>query len=99
MTMMPWKLTTKLVAAKPAGAVATAAIMTGTAAAQLPMPGLSLGKDKPPPTPEEIERQKQIDNAYKSATSKIPNQTGAAANYPWGGVRPAPATPPKKKPQ
>jgi hypothetical protein len=98
---MPWKLTTKLMALKLAGAMAIGAIMTGTAAAQLPMPGLSLGKDKPPPTPEEIERQKQIDNAYKSATSKIPNQTGAAANDPWGGVRPAPApgTPPKKKPQ
>jgi hypothetical protein len=92
---MPWKLTTKLVAVKLAGAVAIAAIMTGTAAAQLPMPGLSLGKDKPPPTPEEIERQKQIDNAYKSATTKIPNQSGA--NDPWASVRPAPATPSKKK--
>jgi hypothetical protein len=95
MTTMRWKFITKRAVAKLAGAAAIAAIMTGTASAQLPMPGLSLGKDKPPPTPEEIERQKQIDNAYKSATTKIPVQSGA--NDPWADVRPAPATPSKKK--
>jgi len=48
-------------------------------------------------TPEEQKRQKQIDEAYKAATNKIPNQV---ANDPWTGVRPAPAAPaPKKKPQ
>jgi hypothetical protein len=97
MTIMPWKFTTKGAVAKLAGAMVIAAIMTGTAAAQLPMPSISLGKDGPPRTPEEIEKQKQIDNAYKSATSKIPNQSGA--NDPWGDVRPTPTTPPKKKPQ
>jgi hypothetical protein len=97
MTIMPWTFTTKRAVATLAGAAAIAAIMTGTAAAQLPMPSISLGKDRPPPTPEEIEKQKQIDNAYKSATSKIPNQGNA--NDPWGDVRPAPTTTPKKKPQ
>ena len=78
------------------GAAAIAAALTAPAAAQMPM-GISLGKDKPPPTPEEVARQKAIDNAYKSATNKIPNQ-GAVANDPWADVRQSPAAPgPKKK--
>ena len=56
-----------------AGAVL--ALLTGAAYAQFPMPSISLGKDKPPPTAEEIERQKAIDNAYNSATKKIPDKT------------------------
>jgi hypothetical protein len=48
-------------------------------------------------TPEEQEKQKQLDDAYRAATNKIPNQ---AANDPWASVRPAPAAPAaKKKPQ
>ena len=78
------------------GAAAIAALAAGPAAAQMPM-GISIGKDKPPPTPEEVARQKAIDNAYKSATNKIPNQ-GAVANDPWADVRQSPAAPgPKKK--
>ena len=77
-------------------AAAIAAVLTAPAAAQMPM-GISLGTDKPPPTPEEVARQKVIDNAYKSATNKIPNQ-GAVANDPWADVRQSPAAPaPKKK--
>jgi hypothetical protein len=66
-------------------------LLTGTAYAQsgFPMPSLSLGKDKPPPTPEEIERQKAIDNAYNAANKKIPEKKEAAD--PWGNVRPNPA--------
>ena len=65
-------------------------LLTGTAYAQtggFPMPSISLGQDKPPPTPEQIERQKAIDNAYNSATKKIPDKKEAAD--PWGNVRPS----------
>jgi len=65
------------------------ALLTGAAYAQtgFPMPSISLGQDKPPPTPEQVERQKAIDNAYNSATKKIPEKQGAAD--PWGTVRPS----------
>jgi hypothetical protein len=42
-------------------------------------------------TPEE----KQIDNDYKAAASKIPDQK---PNDPWGAIRPAPSTPSPKTP-
>jgi hypothetical protein len=64
-------------------------LLTGAAYAQsgFPMPSISLGKDKPPPTPEEIERQKAIDNAYSAANKKIPDKQVPAD--PWGSVRPS----------
>jgi hypothetical protein len=50
---------------------------------------------KRPLTPEEQERQKQLDNDYKAATKKIPEQK---AYDPWADVRPTPTVPaPKKK--
>jgi hypothetical protein len=42
-------------------------------------------------TPEE----KQIDNDYKAANSKIPDQK---PNDPWSAIRPAPSTPSSKTP-
>jgi hypothetical protein len=52
------------------------------------MPGMSLGgKEQKQLTPEEQEKQKQLDADYKAATKKIPDQGGAD---PWGGVRPTP---------
>jgi hypothetical protein len=55
-----------------AGAVA---LLTTSASAQMPMPSMSLQGDKKRPlTPEEQERQKQLDNDYKAATSKIPDE-------------------------
>jgi len=54
-------------------------------------------QEKKPQTPEEQERQKQLDDAYKAATNEIPDHS---ANDPWASVRTAPATPaPKKTPQ
>jgi hypothetical protein len=54
------------------------------------MPKMSIGgEQKRPLTPEEQERQKQIDADYKAATSKIPAQKGAPD--PWADVRQAPA--------
>jgi len=71
------------------------ALLTGAASAQMPMPSISLGKDKPAPTAEEIARQKALDNAYNAATKKIPDKKVAAD--PWGNVRPNPAASPKNK--
>ena len=61
-----------------------------------PMRSVHLGgEQKRPLTPEEKERQKQLDDDYKAATNKTPDQK---ANDPWGFVRPAPTVPaPKKK--
>jgi len=73
------------------------AVPTGSAFAQSNpfMPKMSLqGDQEKQLTPEEQERQKQIDEAYKAATNKIPNQV---ANDPWTGVGPAPAAPAPKK--
>ena len=76
----------------------TLSLLSGSAYAQIPapssssgnpfMPGMSLGgKEQKQLTPEEQERQKQLDAEYKKATNKIPDQKGAD---PWSGVRPTP---------
>jgi hypothetical protein len=52
-------------------------------------PKLSIGGEKKRVlTPEEQEREKQIDADYRAATSKIPTQK---APDPWADVRQAPA--------
>lgn len=42
---------------------------------------------KPPPTPEEIEKQKAADKAYDAAIHKIPDKK--TSSDPWGTIRPA----------
>ena len=69
-----------------AGAAAALALVPVGAAAQLPM---SMAHDKPAPTPEQIEKQRALDKAYKAATQKIPEKNVAD---PWGNIRPAPGT-------
>ena len=72
------------------------ALMTAYASAQ-GMPPISLRPNERTLTPEERERQKQIDDDYKAATKKIPEQR---ANDPWAAIRPTPTAPaPKKKQQ
>jgi hypothetical protein len=69
-------------------AAALVALLPVGAAAQIPM-GLSLGhNDKPALTPEQLEKQRALDKAYKAAKEKIPEKNAAAAD-PWGGIRPA----------
>jgi hypothetical protein len=73
------------------GIIAALAISFATAAsAQLPMPSISLGGDQRKLTPEELEKQKAIDNAYRDANRKIPEKNKPAD--PWGDVRPAPSS-------
>jgi hypothetical protein len=69
-----------------AAAAAVVSLLPAGAAAQLPM-GVSLGHDLPAPTPEQVEKQRAIDKAYKAAKEKIPEKNAAAD--PWGGIRPA----------
>jgi hypothetical protein len=83
---------------------ATLLLLTAAAAAQ----GVNIGEngvgfspfkpqDKKPLTQDEIDKQHKLDDAYKAATNKIPDQK---ANDPWAVVRPSSPTPaPKKKTQ
>jgi hypothetical protein len=67
------------------GAAVILALLTGAAAAQLPMPGISFGqKDKPKLSPEEQAAQDARDRAYKAELNKIPEKKG---NDPWGNIR------------
>jgi hypothetical protein len=74
-------------------AAAIIALLTGAASAQIPMPGINLSPDRQM-TPEEKEKQKVIENAYKSAIEKIPDKKAPAD--PWGAVR---STTPSSKPK
>src|SRR3974377_560703 len=62
------------------------------------IPSVSLqGEPKRLLTPEEQEKQEKLDNAYKAATKKIPDQK---LKDPWADVRPTSTVPaPKKKQQ
>jgi hypothetical protein len=71
------------------------AMLTTSAFAQMPPINLLQGEQKRPLTPEERERQKQLDNDYKAAISKVPEQK---ANDPWADVRPTQSTPSAKTP-
>lgn len=71
------------------------ALLTGIASAQIMTPNINLapGRER---TPEEIEKEKAIEDAYKSAIGKIPDKK--APVDPWGGVRsnPSPSSKPKQ---
>jgi hypothetical protein len=73
------------------GAGVIVILLTGVAAAQLPMPGISLGGDnKRKLTPGEIAKQKATDSAYRAALDKIPEKKVTVD--PWGNIRSAPST-------
>ena len=63
-------------------------LLTERASAQMPgMMNQPMQKEQKHLTPEEEERQKQLDKDYKAATGKIPDQKAAD---PWATVRPTP---------
>ncbi len=70
-------------------AAAVLALLTGTAAAQFPTPSVSLQPQQRKLTPEELEKQKAIDQAYRAVNSKIPDKK---VDDPWATVRGAPTT-------
>jgi hypothetical protein len=49
------------------------------------MPAINMAPQGKHMTSEEIEKQKEIDRAYKDAISKLPDQQGS--KDPWGNVR------------
>ena len=79
-----------------AGSIALSALVSGGAAAQF-MPGISLGSDARPLTAEEKEKRKKIDDAYRSAVDKVPDQK--KSSDPWGGIRTTTTTQSKKRQQ
>jgi len=80
-------------------AAAVAALLTVNAGAQMGpmMPKFSLGKDQHKLTPEEQQRQEQLDSDYQAATKKIPDQK--PVNDPWADVRPSATTSSQNKKQ
>ena len=69
------------------GAAAIVACLTGSVFAQF-TPGLTLSPDTERQlTPEQKEKQKALDEAYRSAIGKIPDKQKPAD--PWGNIRPA----------
>ena len=77
-------------------ASAIAAALTGTASAQF-MPGINLAPDSRPLTPEEKEKRKAVDDAYRSAIGKVPDKKKSAD--PWEDIRSNKATSSKQRPQ
>ncbi|MBI3703269.1 MAG: hypothetical protein HY244_05295 [Rhizobiales bacterium] len=70
------------------GAAAVLALLSGAASAQF-MPGITLNPDTTRTlTPEEKEKQKAIDDKYKSTMQAIPDKKKPAD--PWGNIRSAP---------
>jgi hypothetical protein len=57
-------------------------------------PKISIQGDQKRLTPEEQERQKKLDEDYKAASKKIPDQK---ASDPWGDLRSAPTASALKK--
>ena len=84
---MVWKLIQ-------AGAII--ACLSGAASAQVMFSPFKAQENKRPPTQEEIDRQRALDNAYKSATTKIPEKK---VDDPWATVRPTPPVSPQGKKQ
>ena len=80
-------------------AVAAVVLVVHPAPAQTPGMAIPLNQDESK-SPEQIEKQKQIDADYKATLRKIPD---AKANDPWGNMRSAdtgtPAKPAQLKPK
>ena len=86
---------TKDILRKIAHAGSIIALLTGVASAQIKTPGINLAPQDRQLTPEEKEKQKAIEDAYKSAIGKIPDKKTPVD--PWGAVRSNPSPSPKPK--
>jgi hypothetical protein len=80
----------------------TVAVVALATPALAQMPGLNMAPQDKQYTSEELEKQKEIDRAYKEAIKKLPDQQ--RSNDPWGNIRnvdqsaPKPAAPKAAKP-
>jgi hypothetical protein len=73
------------------------ALLTANASAQMsPQMSFPTQKQQKQMTPEQQKYQKELDDSYKAASKKIPDQK---PNDPWADLRPAPTAPPLKKKQ
>jgi len=73
-----------------AGAIAL--LLAGAARAQMPMPGINLDPDSRPKralTQEEKDREKAIEDKYRSTMQSMPDKKAPAD--PWGNIRSAPS--------
>jgi len=68
-----------------AGLAIAAALLVHPVSAQTPGMAIPLNQDEAK-SPEQIEKQKQIESDYKATLKKIPD---AKANDPWGNMRSA----------
>jgi hypothetical protein len=75
---------TRISSIGPVAAVALALLASQPAAAQSLGTGIPLNQEEAK-TPEQIEKQKKIEDAYKATMQKIPD--AKAQNDPWGGMR------------
>jgi hypothetical protein len=66
----------------------------GSGSSQSTKPGITVGGDKKAKTDDDLQYERELDQAYKSGLSKIPDKK--ANTDPWGNVRGA-ATPQSKK--
>ena len=82
-------------------AMAVAALLSGTAHAQIPTPNINLIPELASKTPEEREQEAVRDQAYRELLKKIPD--AKRSSDPWGTVRnsdtPKTAAPAKPKTQ
>ena len=69
-------------------AIAAVVLLVGPASAQSLGMGIPLNQDDGK-TPEQIEKQKQIESDYKATIKKLPD---AKATDPWGNMRSADTT-------
>jgi hypothetical protein len=70
-------------------AAAVAVVLAGPALAQ----AINMAPQDKRMTSEEIEKQREIDRAYKDAISKLPDQQ--RSNDPWGNIRSVDPSAPK----
>lgn len=66
-----------------AAATLAAALALTASAAQAQLPPMNLLRDKPPPSADEVKRQKAIDKAYKDTLDQMPSKK----SDPWGNIR------------
>ena len=82
-------------------AMAVAALLSGTAHAQMSTPNINLIPELASKTPEEKEQETVRDQAYRESLKKIPD--AKTSSDPWGTVRssdaPKTAAPAKPKTQ
>jgi hypothetical protein len=76
------------------GAGAIIALLPGPALAQF-MPGINLQTEAPPLTPEQQQKRKAVDEAYRSTIEKIPEKKKSAD--PWGNLRSTTTTPSRQR--